>query len=207
MLPASRRRPLRIAVSTKPGAPWARIGDDSRAAVERVAALLSDLGHDVVERDPAYSTVAPLAVPRMLRGVTRRRRPGVGAAGAADAAAAADGAADPWAPRARGRVGRLFEDVDLLLSPVTSGTAPPLGQYDGRGAIRTYLGTTSFFSTLPAWNLTGQPAASVPAGTASDGLPIGVQLVSRPHAEATLLAVAAQIEAAQPRPAATSPAS
>jgi amidase len=82
---------------------------------------------------------------------------------------------------------------------VTAGPAPPLGQYDGRGAIRTYFGTTSFFATLPAWNLTGQPAASVPAGTFDDGMPVGVQVVARPHDEATLLAVAAQLERELPR--------
>ena len=52
-----------------------------------------------------------------------------------------------------------------------------------------------FFSTLPSWNVTGRAAIAVPAGRAADGLPIGVQLVGRPHDEATLLRVAAQLEA------------
>ena len=45
------------------------------------------------------------------------------------------------------------------------------------------------------WNLTGQPAASVPAGFSRDGRPLAVQLVGRPNDEATLLSLAAQIEA------------
>jgi amidase len=48
------------------------------------------------------------------------------------------------------------------------------------------------------WNVTGQPAASVPAGFGSDGLPRAVQLVGRPGEEATLLSLSAQIEAERP---------
>ena len=48
------------------------------------------------------------------------------------------------------------------------------------------------------WNVTGQPAASVPAGFGSDGLPRAVQLVGRVNDEATLLSLAGQIEAARP---------
>jgi amidase len=48
------------------------------------------------------------------------------------------------------------------------------------------------------WNVTGQPAASVPAGFAADGLPRSVQLVGHPNDEATLISLAAQIEAERP---------
>ena len=48
------------------------------------------------------------------------------------------------------------------------------------------------------WNVTGQPAASVPAGFRADGLPRGGQLVGRPNDETTLLSLAAQIEAERP---------
>jgi amidase len=46
--------------------------------------------------------------------------------------------------------------------------------------------------------MTGQPAVSLPRYEHSDGLPLGVQLVGRPAAEVTLLAVAAQLEQARP---------
>ena len=49
-----------------------------------------------------------------------------------------------------------------------------------------------------AFNATGQPACSVPAGFDGAGLPLAVQLAGRPHDEATLLSLAAQIEAARP---------
>ena len=48
------------------------------------------------------------------------------------------------------------------------------------------------------WNTTGQPAVSLPLADDEDGLPVGVQLVARPAAEATLLQVCAQVEAARP---------
>jgi amidase len=48
------------------------------------------------------------------------------------------------------------------------------------------------------FSITGQPAVSVPAGLDGDGLPVGVQLVGRPFAEATLISLAAQLEQAAP---------
>ncbi len=50
------------------------------------------------------------------------------------------------------------------------------------------------------WNVTGNPAASVPAGLAADGLPVAVQLVGRIGEETTLLALAAQLERTRPWP-------
>ena len=51
---------------------------------------------------------------------------------------------------------------------------------------------------MPAWNVTGQPAASVPAALDDDGLPVGVQLVGRTGEDERLVALAAQLERARP---------
>jgi amidase len=72
------------------------------------------------------------------------------------------------------------------------------GVMEGRGATATYLWESGWVPFCVLWNSTGQPAASVPAGFSDDGLPLAVQLVGRPHAEATLLSLAAQIEDARP---------
>jgi amidase len=50
------------------------------------------------------------------------------------------------------------------------------------------------------WNVSGNPAASVPVGLAADGLPLAVQLVGRIGDEATLLSLSAQLERARPWP-------
>jgi amidase len=55
-----------------------------------------------------------------------------------------------------------------------------------------------FTPYTPVFNLTGQPAISLPAGIGSDGLPLSVQLVGRPGAEDLLYSLAAQIETAAP---------
>jgi amidase len=50
------------------------------------------------------------------------------------------------------------------------------------------------------WNVAGNPACSVPSGTGTDGLPVGVQLVGPTDGEEVLLGVAAQLERARPWP-------
>lgn len=92
----------------------------------------------------------------------------------------------------------MFTQVDVLLISVVS--SPPLvtGSWEGAGALRLLLGIGRVFCFTPPWNHTGQPAASVPAGFTDEGLPLAVQLVGRPADEATLLALAAQLEAARP---------
>jgi aspartyl-tRNA(Asn)/glutamyl-tRNA(Gln) amidotransferase subunit A len=87
---------------------------------------------------------------------------------------------------------------DLLLTPTTAVPPFPLGtgvprEIAGREVSR--LGWMPF--TYP-FNLTGQPAVSVPAGFTEDGLPIGLQIVGRRHADRTVLAAAAAFEAACP---------
>jgi amidase len=96
------------------------------------------------------------------------------------------------------RVGRLFADHDVLLTPVMSEPAVPAGIMEGRGAIATYVWSTTWVPFEVLWNSTGQPAASVPAGFSADGLPLAVQIVGRPHDEATLLSLGAQLEEARP---------
>jgi aspartyl-tRNA(Asn)/glutamyl-tRNA(Gln) amidotransferase subunit A len=80
---------------------------------------------------------------------------------------------------------RVFEDVDVLLTPTTPTTAYPIGSRKGR-VLETYQ---EDIFTVTA-NLSGIPAISVPIGTDEEGLPVGVQLLGRHFNERTLLAVA-----------------
>jgi aspartyl-tRNA(Asn)/glutamyl-tRNA(Gln) amidotransferase subunit A len=107
--------------------------------------------------------------------------------------------------RARARVAAYWEEVraflerfDLLLTPTTAvapfaADGPPPREIDGERV--SVLGWMPF--TYP-FNLTGQPAASVPAGVTADGLPVGLQIVGRRHADRAVLAAAAAYEAARP---------
>ena len=100
----------------------------------------------------------------------------------------------------------LWDEVDVLLMPMLAAPAVPAQLMEGRGATVTYLWESGWVPFGVLWNSTGQPAASVPAGFAPDGLPLAVQLVGRPHGEGTLLTLSQEIEDARPwglhRPAA-----
>jgi amidase len=95
-------------------------------------------------------------------------------------------------------VNRIFDDHDVVLTPATATGPPRIGRLQGRGALWTLNAVAGWVPYNGAWNVTGQPAASVPAGFGADGLPRGVQLVARANDESTLLSLAAQIEAERP---------
>jgi amidase len=100
----------------------------------------------------------------------------------------------------RQRIDRVFDDVDVLLSPIASLTAPPIVDEemvisifasDHRNIIRlTRL--TSY------WDLAATPAISLPWGFDAEGLPLAIQLVTRIGADEALLSLAARLEAEAP---------
>jgi aspartyl-tRNA(Asn)/glutamyl-tRNA(Gln) amidotransferase subunit A len=92
----------------------------------------------------------------------------------------------------------FMEQYDLLLTPTLPVTAFGVDEdfpAEINGKPMTYLGWTAF--TYP-FNLTGQPAATVPCGFASDGLPVGLQIVGRWRDDATVFRAAAAFERAAP---------
>lgn len=106
--------------------------------------------------------------------------------------------AQAWAQleRLRGVMLDFFHKYDLLLTPTTAVTAPAVGER-GRGLGRGFI-DWDFIPFTCVFNLSGNPAASVPCGFSSDGLPIGLQLVGRLEDEVTVLRASAAFEEARP---------
>jgi amidase len=96
------------------------------------------------------------------------------------------------------RINAIFDHADVVLTPGPTGPPFRVGQFHGRGALWTLNAVVARVPYYGIFNVTGQPAASVPAGFDADGLPLGVQLVGRPSDEATLFSLAAQIEQVRP---------
>ena len=210
---AAAREPgrLRIALSTKVPTPMpVKVGEKELAAVDQAGALLRELGHDVIVRDPEYPPSLYLNyLPRFLRGISddadaqahperlEARTRGIARLGrffsdrrmgslrAAEAALSA-------------RIQSIFDDVDVVVTPGTANGPSRIGAYQRRGGVSTLMLVAQRVPYQQVWNLTGQPAAVVPWDLDADGVPMSVQLVGRPHDEATLLSLAAQIEAARP---------
>jgi amidase len=202
---------LRIAYSTLPprAAAPPTVSDVVKNAVAETAELLRSLGHETAQRDPDWGTIGNNSVPRYLRGAAEdvadvpyperleRRTRGFGRLGRlipekvfeqARRGAVADAA----------RVNAIFDSHDVLMTPVMGGTALPVRRWEGRGALYTVLGMSRFYPYCIPWNHLGNPSMAVPAGFAADGMPLSVQIVGRPGDEATLLSLAAQLEAERP---------
>ena len=202
---------LRIAVADDfPAGTRGRLSDDVRAALDTTADLLRSLGHTVVERHVEMrARDVPVILGLMFRGIhdlvegverprrlERRTR-----AIARPGALVSDRMNERLLAAERGmvrRIGAIFDEHDVLLAPVMSGPAVPAGIMEGRGATVTYLWETAWVPFTVLWNITGQPAASVPAGHTREGLPLAVQIVGRPDDEKTVLSLAAQLEAERP---------
>jgi amidase len=202
---------LRVAWSTRPPRAIAppMLSDLVRDTVADTAALLRSLGHDVAQQDPDWGGIGNTITAYFLKGVAddvarvphperleRRTRNFRRLGGILP---------DFLWERARlaresdtARVNALFDSFDVLLMPVMADTAVPVRRWEGQGALRTVLGMSRFYPYCVPWNVIGNPAMSVPAGFAPDGMPLAVQVVGRPGDETTLLSLAAQLEAERP---------
>jgi amidase len=202
---------LRVALSTKIPTLPTRVGKAQLTAVDQAGALLRDLGHDVVVRDPVYSLHAMYAnfLPRYLRGISddadaqahperlEARTRAMARLGSFFSDRRMEAVRDAEAGVAY-QIQSIFDDVDVVITPGTASGPSRIGAYRNRGAVSTLLLVSQQVPYFPIWNMTGQPAAVVPWDLDGDGLPLSVQLVGRPYDEATLLSLSAQIEAARP---------
>jgi amidase len=91
------------------------------------------------------------------------------------------------------------DGFDLLLTPTLAEPPVPLGTFATPDEpILGFMRAATFTPFTPVFNITGQPAISLPLSTSPDGLPIGIQLVAAYGREDLLLRIAAQLEIAAP---------
>ncbi|MEV6985351.1 amidase family protein [Sphaerisporangium sp. NPDC051017] len=208
---------LRVAVTTRA---WSGVAVDPEVAVVTAEAcgLLSEMGHEVTEASPAIdwedvlramvalgaaSAAHPLVTaprrldPSLLEAVTRRILLEAGEMTALELMGAFDAQ-----NRVSRSVGAFFTEYDLLVTPTLGQPPAPHGtlRYDDPAhTFRTWL--ESMFAYGPftvVFNVTGQPALSLPLGRTSGGLPVGVQFVAPYGREDLLFRVAARLEEAAP---------
>ena len=99
----------------------------------------------------------------------------------------------------KSRMTDLFQEYDLLLSPTACFPAFPNGEYPGPTSGKSAYPEQYWNGTLTSpINAIGHPAATVPAGFSSDGLPIGLHIVGRHGGEETVIAASAAFERARP---------
>lgn len=193
-------RGLRVAYSPSFGGQVA-VRPAVASAVRRAVERLAGLGAYVEETDPdltdpvdAFHTLWFSGAARITERLGPHRRelldPGlreIRAAGARYSALDYLAAVDVRMDLGR-RMGRFHESYDLLVTPTLPLTAFEAGAEVPKGSgLRRWTGWTPF--TYP-FNLTQQPAASVPVGTDPDGLPIGLQLVAARHRDDLVLRAA-----------------
>jgi amidase len=200
---------LRVAISVsapRPAAPPI-ITDEVKAGVARVGRVLESLGHTVGERDPDWGGIGNDVTPRYLGGIAEdgadvrnpkrleRRTRGMIRMGRLLPAPVVRRSRSNEGKHAE-RLNRIFEDFDVLLTPVVGIPPPESGRWAGRGALRTLLSISRAYPCAIAWNYTGQPAASIPLPPESPGdLPLAAQLIAPPNREDLLISLAAQLEA------------
>jgi amidase len=200
--------PLRIALTTSPPID-APVDPSCLAAVEDAARLLSELGHSVTEATPPWGAERLFSLfmrvwqvgPALYGEEASSRFEPMNRAlvESAQKTTAVEYVQATAALRelARRIVG-FFDDYDLLLTPTLAQPPVPIGALEDEDPWQQFRNAGRFTPFTQIANITGQPAVSVPLSWTDDGLPIGVQLVGRPAAEATLFRVSAQLEQARP---------
>jgi amidase len=196
------------------------VHDDCVTATRDAAELLESLGHNVHEA-PAFEDEgyvdnfikiwtagvadeihtygrlrgAPLDQSK-LEPLTAQMVELAGAFTAADYLEALD-----YLHRMSRRIVSMWEGIDVLLTPTLAQPPIEIGALrpkEGEPPIQMLLNAAAWVPFTPVWNVTGQPAISLPLHQSDAGLPVGVQLVGPPAGEELLISLAAQLEEARP---------
>jgi amidase len=213
---------LRIAWTTKSWKPGTEVQSDVIECVNEVAAKCEEMGHEVVEDSPVFE------YEEYLRALCVAWAAGFDAATDSLAATMnrkiSNDTLEPITlsyynfsralttadiirasavlNKLRRNFGQFFQQYDVLLTPTLSQPAESLGKY---ALTRTDLDFIGYFRLcdemnmhIPLFNVTGQPAISLPLGQSKSGLPIGAQFVAKFGEEGALIRLASAFEKAMP---------
>jgi len=210
---------LRIGVLDRPAAQGYLDDPQCRAAVASTARLLESLGHHVGASAPAamfegdfarhFNTIVaadtettfqafertlgrPISEDEIEPRNARYRRAGreLGAVGYLQSRA--------WCGMWARRMADWWNDHDLLVTPTVGAPPPELGWFTAAGPRQEGQRVISFIPYTAQFNMTGQPAVTLPLHWTPNGLPVGVQLVAAYGREDVLVRVASQLEQAAP---------
>ncbi|MFC0038686.1 amidase [Actinomadura rayongensis] len=201
---------LRIARSAVPPVPGAEVHPDCLAAYESASALLADLGHEVVDLPelvgtdllPQFETIWAAMATRTpvdpaqehrLQPLTRWLRE----RGAATTAPELMDALTAFQTAMRS-VLPLTNQYDAILQPTLAQPPAPIGHFHDCTPEENFRRQTLFTPFTSVYNVSGQPAVTVPLHWTDEGLPIGVMLAGRIGGEGDLIALSAQLEEAAP---------
>jgi amidase len=209
---------LRVGVSARPIA-GSDVHADCLAALDDATQLLTELGHEVVERDiflpgdmflEAFSVLWTAGAAATLDGlamITGRKATAdnVEPMSMALAEAGKQRGAHEYLisisilQRLSREWAKQRADLDVLVTPTLARPPVLLGTFDdAENPLAGLFLAAEYAPFTPIQNMTGEPAANVPLFWNADDLPIGIQLVGRYGDEATLFRLAAQLEEARP---------
>ncbi len=212
--PVEPERPLRIAVAAGEPSPLVKLDPEWRRGLEETAQALREAGHIVTETKFPYD---PNPLPLLARWF---------AGTAADARGLDLAKMNPRTRthvrlgrivgplgllgegpvrRSRAKITKFFDDYDLLLTPTLAQCGPAASTWSERSWFANLADNIRYAPYQSTWNLLDWPSANVPAGFHRDwGVPLGVQIVAPPHAnaagEALILSLALQLERIRPWP-------
>ena len=208
----ARREPgrLRIGRTLHHAVEGAQVHPACVAAYEEASTLLADLGHEVEDMEPPFgpdvvpsfetlwysmATLAPVdpAAEGRLLPLTRYLRERGRATSAADLIFA-----QAYLQIIVRMAWNTLSEYDAVLTPTLASPPAPVGYFEEVGPAENFERQKQFTPYTAVYNLTGQPAVSLPLHWTPEGLPIGVMLAGRMGDEATLISLSAQLEAARP---------
>ncbi|MBI2566075.1 MAG: amidase [Candidatus Schekmanbacteria bacterium] len=172
-------------------------------AVRRVARLLAQMGHTVEEADtlraelgdflPLWMRMAanvPVISEALLQPPTRWLREHGRTYSRAEA--------KRYGAELQRKVLAWFGAADVWLTPTVAVAPPRIGAWRGLSGEEAFMSIVPLGAFTAIFNVSGQPAASIPAGVGERNLPFGVQIVGRPGADALVLALSRTLEQAMP---------